>query len=89
MVCVSENEVALIVQEYLELIRGIEESTSDAEREHLEQLRLYCIGRVDQFILSGSIRRRTVDSMSQALSGAPFESAFDGMDCSVIHVPLA
>ena len=86
---VSENEIVLIVRTYLEAVRDVDELPSDVERRHFAELRGYCVARVDELLLAGSIDRKTVDSMSQAVSGSPFESPFDGMDCTVVDVPPA
>ena len=74
---VCEDEIALLVQRYLELVADIDGSSSEAERNALKQLKLYAIGRVNEFILTGSIERSTVDSLSQRIVGEPFRTPFE------------
>ena len=74
---VSESEVSLLVQRYLELVADIDGSDSEVERNSLEQLKLYAIGRVNEFLLTGSIDRETVDSLSQRIVGEPFRTPFE------------
>lgn len=74
---VCEDEIALLVQRYLELVADIDGSDSEDERKALEQLKLYAVGRVNEFLLTNSIDRATVDSLSQQILGEPFRTPFE------------
>lgn len=74
---IAENEVGLIVRQYLELIDDIEKATSKVEEEHLDLLRGHAVARVDKLLRTGSIDREMDDSLCLDISGEPFESASD------------
>ena len=74
---VSENEISLLVRQYLALIADIDGSDSEDERKALEQLKLYAAGRVNEFLLTGSIDRETVNSLCQRIVGEPFRTPFE------------
>ena len=74
---ISESEISLLVRQYLALIADIDGSDSEVERNSLEQLKLFAIGRVNEFLLTGSIDRETVDSLSERIVGEPFRTPFE------------
>ena len=74
---ISESEISLLVRQYFALIADIDGSDSEAEREALEHLKLYAAGRVNEFLLTGSIDRETVDSLSERIVGEPFRTPFE------------
>ena len=86
MVC--ENEVALIVRHYLELIDDIDNSRSEEERGNFDLLRSHAVCRVDEYLLADAIDRERVDSLCRAITGKPFESPFDRSAWGVEEVVL-